>query len=336
MCANLWDSLQGTWIGKSFKETFWLSHATDRISSLRDLSLRRISQLSTALASTCHEISHGSPQSFIRTGLSLAVFILGHSKSKLIPGCALRHTAVRLSLSLQKCVDGMGIQVEHVILSSFNVFPLQGHLWHWTMCDRHKQKNNPSLIYGKAFWTSVMVDSLMHFVTPAVLHVYIWNICTSSSWHDQSIVNLLLTLEAPACTGCTNSLDLIIVLQNKHSNFRACLLWLPKFMEICSCASDAVAFQVQLYENESFECVHIWMHLSLNFDAAARELTVIITVFSLVPLLSRNISGRTSECENIWHKKNMTVWADSQTCNINMLVIVYLAHWPWHIHLKQK
>lgn len=191
-----------------------------------------------------YEISHGSPQSFIRTGLSLAVFILGHSKSKLIPGCALRHTAVRLSLSLQKCVDGMGIQVEHVILSSFNVFPLQEHLWHWTMCDRHKQKNNPSLIYGKAFWTSVMVDSLMHFFTPAVLHVYIWNICTSSSWHDQSIVNLLLTLEAPACTGCTNSLDLIIVLQNKHSNFRACLLWLPKFMEICSCASDAVAFQI--------------------------------------------------------------------------------------------
>lgn len=45
-------------IGKSFKETFWLSLAMDWISSLRDLSLRRISQLSTALASTCHVKFH--------------------------------------------------------------------------------------------------------------------------------------------------------------------------------------------------------------------------------------------------------------------------------------
>lgn len=45
-------------IGNSFEETFWLSHATDWISSPRDLSHRRISKLSAAMASTCHMKFH--------------------------------------------------------------------------------------------------------------------------------------------------------------------------------------------------------------------------------------------------------------------------------------
>lgn len=58
--------------GPSTKLNLWLSWAVDRISSLEDLCLRRISQLSAALVSPCHLKFHTAPhKAFASTWLSL-------------------------------------------------------------------------------------------------------------------------------------------------------------------------------------------------------------------------------------------------------------------------